>query len=111
MDLIPSELRARLLANGARTASDEAHDPHPLVRLFTPGANASWLLTELDPDDPDLAYGLCDVGLGAPRLDYVRLSQLAAIAGDAIERDPAFVARQPLSAYVDEARQSGTIRP
>lgn len=81
------------------------------MRLFSPGANASWLLTELDPDDHDLAYGLCDVGLGAPRLDYVRLSQLVGIAGDAIERDPAFVARQPLSAYLQQARDAGTIRP
>src|SRR3546814_8413576 len=74
VDLIPSELRARLLHNGARAASDEQHDPFPVVRLHTPDANASWLLTELDPADPDLAYGLCDLGLGAPKLDYVRLA-------------------------------------
>jgi len=111
VSLIPSQLRARLLANGARTASGEDHDPHPVVRLFTPDANASWLLTELDPDEDDLAYGLCDLGLGAPRLDYVRLSDLAKIAGDAVQRDADFVARQALSAYLREAQAAGAIQP
>src|SRR3546814_8492207 len=81
---IPGELRSRLVANGMRTRVGEAHDPYPVVRLFTPDAAASWLLTELDPDDPDLAYGLCDLGLGAPQLDPVRLSPLAAVAGGAV---------------------------
>lgn len=111
MNLIPSELRARLLENGARSASDESHDPFPVVRLHTPDATASWLLTELDPDDPDLAYGLCDLGLGAPKLDHVRLSQLAALVGNAVVCDAEFVARQPLSAYVREARERGAIQP
>lgn len=111
VNLIPSELRARLIENGARTASHASHDPHPVVRLYTPDAAASWLLTELDPDDPDLAYGLCDLGLGAPRLDHVRLSQLAALADDAVMCDTGFVARQPLSAYLREARERGAIRP
>jgi len=110
VDLIPSQLRARLLENGARTASGEQHDPVPVVRLFTPDAAASWLLTELDPDDPDLAYGLCDPGLGAPALDYVRLSHLAELAGDAVSCDPRFVARQPLSAYLRAARSAGHVQ-
>src|SRR5690606_12106667 len=36
VNLISSELRARLLENGARSASDESHDPFPVVRLHTP---------------------------------------------------------------------------
>lgn len=111
MNLIPSELRVRLLENGARTASDESLDPHPVVRLHTPDARSSWLLTELDPDDPDLAYGLCDLGLGAPKLDYVRLSRLVELAGDAVVCDAAFVARQSLSGYLRDARAAGAIQP
>jgi hypothetical protein len=30
-----------------------------VVKLFTPDAACTWLLTELDPDDPDIAFGLC----------------------------------------------------
>lgn len=111
MNLISSELRARLLENGARSTSDESHDPFPVVRLHTPHARASWLLTELDPDDPDLAYGLCDLGLGAPKLDHVRLSRLVELAGDAVVCDTAFVARQPLGAYLRDARAAGAIQP
>lgn len=111
MNLIPSQLRARLLENGTRTANGEDQNPYPVVRLFVADGAASWLLTELDPDDPDLAYGLCDLGLGAPALDYVRLSDLAAVAGDQVRCDTGFVARHSLSAYLNEAREAGAIRP
>jgi hypothetical protein len=66
--LIPAEFRERLLANGAKSAAGEDIDPVPVVKLFTPDANATWLLTELDPDNPTLAFGLCDLGLGSPEL-------------------------------------------
>jgi hypothetical protein len=36
------------------------------------------LLTEIDPDDEDLAFGLCDLGLGSPELGWVRLDDGAA---------------------------------
>ncbi len=111
VNLIPSQLRARLLDNGVRTASDEDYDPQPVVRLYVPGSLASWLLTELDPDDHDLAYGLCDVGLGSPKLDYVRLSDLIEIIGDELQLDTAFEARQSLSAYLEEARKNNVIVP
>ncbi|WP_439331030.1 DUF2958 domain-containing protein [Mesorhizobium carmichaelinearum] len=38
-----------------------------MVKLFTRDAGATWLLTEIDPDDPDHAFGLCDLGLAARR--------------------------------------------
>jgi Protein of unknown function (DUF2958) len=60
--LIPAEFRERLLANGARSAAREDIDPVPVVKLFTPDASATWLLTELDPDNPILAFGLCCLG-------------------------------------------------
>ncbi|WP_435528456.1 DUF2958 domain-containing protein [Mesorhizobium shangrilense] len=51
-------------------------DFEPIAKLFTPDAGATWLLTELDPDDPDIACGLCDLGMGSPELGYVYLSEL-----------------------------------
>lgn len=108
--LIPSELRTRLLANGQRSANDEPHDSMPVVKLLVPGGNATWLLTELDPDDPDLAYGLCDLGLGAPKLDYIRLSDLVALSGNPVQCDTDFIGDRPLSAYLSDARLAGTIR-
>ena len=34
--------------------------------MFTPEAGATWLLNEIDPEDPDIAFSLCDLGVGAP---------------------------------------------
>lgn len=111
--LITDAQRTELLANGARTAAGETIDPYPAVKLFTPDAGATWLLTELDPADPDLAFGLCDLGLGYPELGSVRLSEIAAIRGRLglpVERDLFFRADRPLSRYAEEAQRLGIIR-
>lgn len=109
--ILPSE-RERLLANGRASAAGEATDPQPVVKLFTPDANATWLLTELDPDDPGIAFGLCDLGLGTPELGYVALAELVCIRGRLglpIERDEHFRPKKPLSAYAAEARRTKRI--
>ena len=82
------------------------------MKLFTPDAGATWLLSEIDPEDPDIAFGLCDLGLCFPELGSVRLSDLAAVRGRLglpVERDKWFTADKPLSAYAEEARASGGI--
>ncbi|MEQ1716012.1 MAG: DUF2958 domain-containing protein [Hyphomicrobium sp.] len=87
-------------------------DPHPVVKLFTPDAGATWLLTELDPSDPDIAFGLCDLGLGFPELGSVRLSELESVRGQLglpVERDLYFKADQPLSVYAKDADAIGRI--
>jgi len=112
MNLIPDELRAQLLANGRRSIHDENFDPPPVVKLFTPDAGATWLLTELDPDDDDRAFGLCDLGQGFPELGYVRLMELVTVRGILglpVERDLYFKADKPISAYAREARLLGRI--
>ena len=110
--LITAEQRAQLLANGRAHAAGQPVDPLPIVRLFTPDAHATWLLTELDPQDGDTAFGLCDLGLGMPELNTVRLSELASIRGPQnlpVERDLYFAARRPLSEYVRLAQENGSI--
>jgi hypothetical protein len=37
-------------------------DFKPVVKLFTPDAQCTWLLTEFGNDD--IAFGLCDLGMG-----------------------------------------------
>jgi len=69
-NFITDAQRAQLLANGRHSLTDEGFDPSPVVKLFTPDAGATWLLTEIDPDDDDHAFGLCDLGLGYPELGY-----------------------------------------
>lgn len=109
--ILPAE-RERLLANGRLSAAGEDLDPFPAVKLFTPDAGAIWLLSELDPNQPDLAFGLCDLGLGEPELGFVSLAELASIRGRLglpIERDDHFRPDRPLSAYAAEARAHGRI--
>ena len=111
-DLIPAGLCKRMLDNGRRSAASEDHDPPPVVKLFTPDAGATWLLTELDPADPDIAFGLCDPGLGFPELGSVSLAEIAALRGAfglPVERDLWFECDRPLSAYAREARTRGAI--
>ena len=43
--LITDEQRAQLLANGRQSLDNDDFDPPPVVKLFTPDAGATWLLT------------------------------------------------------------------
>ena len=79
--LITDEQRIVLLANGRESLENPDFDPAPVVKLFTPDAGATWLLTEIDPDDHDHAFGLCDLGLGMPEIGWVSLGELAIVRG------------------------------
>jgi hypothetical protein len=106
MKLFTEAQRRELLANGQRSAAGDQIDPLPAVKLFTPDAGATWLLSELDPEDPDRAFGLCDLGLGCPEIGYVSLTELASVRGWRglpVERDLHFAADRPLSGYSAEA--------
>lgn len=110
--LITDDQRAVLLANGRRSLEEKGFDHAPVVKLFTPDAGATWLLAELDPDAPDHAYGLCDLGLGCPETGWVSLAELAAVRGPLglpVERDLYFRAEKRLSAYAREAQRAGRI--
>ena len=117
--LITDEQRVVLLANGRQSLENPDFDPAPVVKLFTPDAGrrtpdagATWLLTEIDPDDHDHAFGLCDLGLGMPEIGWVSLGELATVRGGLglpIERDLSFRAEKHLSAYARDARLAGRI--
>jgi len=92
----------------ASKESDGAIDHKPVVKLYTPDARATWLLTELDLDGGDRAFGLCDLGVGFPELGYVSIRELVEVRGALglrVERDRWFVAKQTVSAYANCARR------
>ena len=108
MKLITKEIKRRLLENGRRP--DEDH--RPAVKFFDPCGAATWLITQMDPDEPDILFGLADLGLGFPELGSVRLSELESVKGRlglGIERDLYFEARYPLSVYAEAARLADAI--
>jgi Protein of unknown function (DUF2958) len=117
MKLLTKDLRCRLLRNGEirrKLDEDGEADPDfiPVVKLFTPDAGATWLLTELDPDEPDIAFGLCDLGLGCSELGYVSISELESVRGKLglpVERDRHFEPTFTISVYARAAWTAGHI--
>lgn len=117
MEPLPQSILDQLAANGRANqtrieAGEDNIEHHPVVKLFTPDGGATWLLSETDPEDADIAFGLCDLGLGYPELGSVRLSVLMAHRGRLglpIERDLHFKANAPLSIYAERARKAGGI--
>jgi len=106
---MPDDIRARLLANGAAAVET---DHVPVVKFFDPTGAGTWLITEMMPDEPDILFGLCDLGLGCPELGYVSLSELQSVKGRlglGIERDLYFRPRFPLSVYARAAEIAGSI--
>ncbi len=115
-ELIPPEARARLLANAVQSSrlerEGEDANPFPVVKLFTPDGGATWLISEMDPEDEDLLFGLCDLGQGAPELGYVRLSELKALRGRLnlpVERDLYFRPKRSVESYASRARLDGVV--
>jgi len=112
MQLITAAQRQKLLENGraqrdAIDRQDQVLDFQPVVKLFTADGNATWLLTELNPDI-DLAFGLCDFGLDQPELGYVSLKELTTARdplGLPLECDPHFAPTVTISAYAERARE------
>ncbi|MBB4230069.1 DUF2958 domain-containing protein [Rhizobium mongolense] len=108
MLLVTMEQRAKLLENFANKDDDHI----PVVKLFTPWANATWLFVDLDPEDEDRLFGLCDLGHGSPELGYALLSELEGLKGPwglKIKRDLHFHATRPLSEYTIAARAARRI--
>ena len=117
MKLILADHCRKLLTQGRATRAAYAQNTEPpehkpVVKLFTPDAACTWLLSELDPIDPDIAFGLCDLGMGCPELGNVRLSEimgLRGVLGLPVERDRFFDPVYTLTVYVRAAQRAGCI--
>jgi hypothetical protein len=117
MKLLTTSIREQLLRNGRIQAAlaeegREFADFIPVVKLFTPDAGCTWLLTELDPVEPDIAFGLCDLGMGCPELGTVRISELESVRGRLglpAECDRHFAGLHTLSVYARAAWNAAAI--
>jgi len=106
MVLITKAIMAKLLANHG------ADNPRPPLKLFTPDGGATWLISDINPERPSMAFGLCDLGIGSPELGYVDLDEIATARGQfglPIERDRWFSPTKTLAEYADAARAAGRI--
>lgn len=117
MKLLTNQNREALLRNGALTKQFQREgkaepDFIPIVKLFTPDAACTWLLTELDPNAPDIAFGLCDLGMGFPELGCVSIAELVSVRGRLglpVERDLHFAPVHTISVYSRAARAAQAI--
>jgi len=87
-------------------------DLKPVVKLFG-GSACTWLLTEMNPET-NLAFGLCDLGVGSPELGYVSMDELLSIKfppfGLPIERDMYWEADKTILQYAKKAVELGYIK-
>lgn len=107
MKLFTREQFALLLLNGEAFDADPDFNPKPIVKLFNPVGSATWLIASVDPNNPDIAFGLCDLGMGFPELGSVSIEELSNVKGPlnlGIERDIHWQATKSLNDYADEAR-------
>jgi len=108
MKLFTKAQYEKLIQNG----SDRDKDHPPIVKLFTPDAQCTWLISEIDPNDPDTAFGLCDLGFGEAELGYIHLPEIQSLRGNLglpVERDNSFEGKHPMSVYAHAARKAGFI--
>jgi hypothetical protein len=106
MKLFTEEHKRKLLDNGRKSLEDASFDPWPVVKLFTPDAGCTWLVTEIDPEEPNRLWVLADLGLDCCEYGTVWLTELLELRGQlglAVERDRHWTAQGPVSAYIRAA--------
>jgi hypothetical protein len=109
MKLFTKQQYERLIENGKM---DMDQDHTPVVKLFTPDAACTWLISAIYPDNTDIAFGLADLGLGFPEMGDIYLPEIAELRGRAglpVERDLHFEGEFALSVYARLARKFGCI--
>jgi hypothetical protein len=113
MKLMTKAQYDQLIKNGQASLESEGGIDHkPVIKLFSPVGAATWLISELDPEDPDIAFGLADLGMGCPELGSVSMKELEGVTlrfGLKIERDLYWEADKTLGQYAEEARKNGRI--
>ena len=87
MKLLTKTIKEKMVKN--HNDQDGTKDFKAILKLFDPTGSSTWYLSELNPDD-NIAYGLCDLGVGCAELGYVSLDELSTLKvkmGLGIERD------------------------
>ena len=110
-ELFTKEQIDQLKSNGSPEHYDQDHAP--VVMLTLPFTNCVWLLSEINPEQPDIAFGLCDLGMGYPELGYVSIYELLGledpVLGMRVCNNTLFKGEYPMSAYANAARAAEQI--
>ena len=112
MGLVTNQQRQLLMERGRVGDLEKLLDDPPVIKLHTPNAGATWLISAIDPADRERAWGLCDTGMGTPELGWVSLAELAGLHdrfGVEVCRDEAFRPSANLGVYASVAARLGVI--
>lgn len=113
MKLFTKPQEQKLLKNSrVNKGREDPTDFPPVVKLFAPWGAPTWLISELDPDDGDTMFGLCDLGFNEPEIGYVSLEELQSLKGPfglKIERDLYWEADGTLMDYARLSWEEGRI--
>lgn len=114
MKLITEAMRAQLVKNFIDVENGlSPMDLLPVAKLFYPAGAATWLLAYTPPDEPEIAWGLADLGLGYPETGDIYLPELLEFRGRwglGIERDLHFQADMSIGQYLERAEACGILR-
>lgn len=114
MITIPEDVKAKLIENARRAKAERNFDPEPLLKFFAPWDQKVWLISEMNPNNHDVLFGLCDLGVEEPELGTIILSELNSIVGIGgltIEMDRYFEPNRTLNAYATDAAIAGKFVP
>lgn len=104
MIVIKQEIQNQLISNWHESRRNQDFDPTPALKLFLPWAPVTWLVTEMNPHDPDSLFGLA-IFSGEAELGGFNLAELLALEGPAdlrVEIDRYWRPRKTLNQYFDE---------
>jgi hypothetical protein len=73
-----------------RNSGKELDQIKPVAKLFCPWGAATWLVCEMDPENPDIISVVADLGQGCVEYGSASLAEIASLRGPfglKIERD------------------------
>jgi hypothetical protein len=107
MTIFTEEQYKQLILQGG--TPDKDHMPVAWIHILF--NRCQWLISELNPEERHIAFGLCDLGQGFPELGYVDLNELLAAVDipAMICNDTGFKSKYPMSVYAAAAREMSEI--
>jgi hypothetical protein len=107
----PEQLQG-LAENAKILAADPGADLIPVARLFHSMCSWSWLLLARNPDEPQVAYGIADLGTGSVEIGLIDLEevrQIPSVIGTGVQVDRWWSPGARASGYLANAASTGRL--
>jgi len=99
------------LAQNFQSSTDKM-DHIPGAKLYIPMSGLTWLVTELNPNNPTKGFALIDDGNGVVTFDEIDIDDIIRLAvskANHVKRDPYFSGKYPIRTYLNAALTYGFI--